>query len=139
MLHSTQLLCTFSATDFIELTLQQIVSNYSISFETIYILENVDTPESLCCTYNIPTDSVVGTKVPEATISLHRKKATNTLYTINALNALVAELNGGVQDKRFIVPWEDYKNTILVTAYGKLKRINTKLHRIVKVGDIKQG
>lgn len=139
MLHATQLLCTFSATDFLELTLHQIVSNYTISFDTIYVLENVDTPESLCCTYNIPTDSVVGTQVPEATISLHRKKATNTLYTINALNALVSELNGGVQDKRFLVPWEDYRNTILVTAYGKLKRINTKLHKIVKVGDIKQG
>jgi hypothetical protein len=137
MLHSTQLLCTFSATDLLDITLKQIVSNYQISFETIYVLENVDTPDSLCCTYNIPSDSLVGSNVPEATISLHRKKATNTLYTINALNALVSELNGGVADKRFLVPWDDYRNTILVTAYGKLKRINTKLNKIVKVSDIK--
>jgi hypothetical protein len=136
-MHSTQLLCTFSATDFLEVTLGQIVSNYSIAFDTIYVLENIDNPASLCCTYNIPTDSIIGSSVPDATISLHRKKATNTLYTINALNALVAELNGGKADKRFMVPWEDYRNTILVTAYGKLKRINTKLHKIVKISEIK--
>jgi hypothetical protein len=136
-MHSTQLLCTFSAVDFLETSLAQIVSNYSIAFDTIYVLENVDVPASLCCTYNIPVDSVVGANVPDATISLHRKKATNTLYTINALNALVAELNDGKVDKRFMVPWEDYRNTILVTAYGKLKRINTKLYKIIKSSEIK--
>ena len=46
-----------------------------------------------------PAIAALRAKFPEATISLHRKKATNTLYTINALNMLVAELNGGKLDQ----------------------------------------
>jgi hypothetical protein len=136
-MQSTQLLCTFTSVDVLDSTLQQIVDNYDVALDTIYILQNLDSPQSLCCTYNINVDSPVGDDIPEATISLHRKKATNTLYTINALNMLVAELNGGKLDKRFVVPWDEYRNTILVTAYNRLKRINTKLHKIVKVSEIK--
>lgn len=136
MSHSTQLLCTFTTVDQLESTLQQVVGTYSIAFDTIYVLENVDTPQSLCCTYNVTVGAGLTGSVPENTISLHRKKATNTLYTINALNALVSELNGGRTDKHFQIPWDVYRNTILVTAYGRLKQINTKLHKIVKVSEI---
>jgi hypothetical protein len=136
-MQSTQLLCTFTTVDELDTTLAQIVENYDIAFDTIYVLENIDSPVSLCCTYNINLEAVVGDNIPDATISLHRKKATNTLYTINALNMLVAELNGGKMDKQFALPWDDFRNTILVTAYGKLKRVNTKLKKIVKVSDVK--
>ncbi len=133
---NTQLLCTFCSVADLNDTLRKIVSTYEIAFDTIYILENIEQEGSLCCTYNINVDVDIVGNVPEATISLHRKKATNTLYTINALNLLIAELNGGFVDKNFRVTWEDYRNTILVTAYNKLKKINTKLNKIVKVNDI---
>lgn len=132
----TQLLCTFCTEEALNETLQSIVKTYDVAFDSIYVLENVEVPSSLCCTYNINVDGTMSGPVPDSTISLHRKKSTNTLYTINALNLLVAELNNGILDKGFKVPWENYKNTILVTAYGKLKKINTKLVRIIKVSDI---
>lgn len=135
---ATQLLCTFTAGETVDATLQQIIGHYDVAFDTIYILENVDAPTTFCCTYNIIISSPVVGIAPPATISLHRKKATNTLYTINALNLLVAELNGGRLDKGFAVPWENYRNAILVTAYDKLKRINTRLDRIIKVSDLKK-
>lgn len=133
-MQSTLLLCTFCTTDDLHETLVTIAENFEVVFDSIYVLENVDTASSLCCTYNIVVQP--NTKIPEATISLHRKKLTNTLYTINALNLLVAELNGGVVDKKFQIPWQEYKNTILVTAYGKLKKINTRLLSIVKTNEI---
>jgi len=136
MTTSTQLLCTFCDVGSLDATLKEIVGNYDVAFDTIYVLENVDVADALCCTYNIHSGSAIG-KPPAETISLHRKKATNTLYTINALNLLVAELNGGKQDKSFEVPWENYRNTIIVTAYTKLKKINTKLSKIVKVNELK--
>lgn len=135
-MQDTQLLCSFVPTDHLDSTLRQIVENYDVAFNAIYVLENVDSPGALCCTYNIVVASKVGDNIPSATISLHRKKATNTLYTINALNMLVMELNGGKLDKHYQIPWQEYRNTILVTAYNRLKRINTKLHKIVKVSDI---
>lgn len=132
----TQLLCTFCSTNDLEKTLQHIVDTYEIAFDTIYVLENTENPDSFCCTYNINNDAPIRGDIPPATISLHRKKSTNTLYTINALNLLIAELNNGNVDKGFKVPWDDYKNTILVTAYNKLKKINTKLHKIVKLEEL---
>lgn len=135
-MNNTQLLCTFCTADTLDETLKKIVDTYDITFDTIYVLDNLETPDSICCTYNINTNSSIRGDIPEATISLHRKKSTNTLYTINALNLLIADLNGGYVDKGFVVPWSDYRNTILVTAYNKLKKITTKLNKIVKVQDI---
>ena len=134
---STTLLCTFCTEEMLQETLNKIIQSYSISFDTIYILEDVENPNSICCTYNVNTNEPLKTgEIPDSTISLHRKKSTNTLYTINALNLLVTELNGGSMDKNFKITWEDYKNTILVTAYGKLKKIPTKLRAIIKVSEI---
>lgn len=132
-MNQTQLLCTFCNADDLDSTIDSIVSAYEIAFNTIYVLENVDVPNTFCCTYNINLGTSAKTQVPIGTISLHRKKATNTLYTINALNSLIAELNNGVVDKNFRIEWSEYSNTILVTAYDKLKTIKTKLHKIVKV------
>lgn len=135
MNNDTSLLCTFTTVDELDDTLKNIVSTYSIAFDSIYILENVDTPCAICCTYNILLSEPINGSIPPSTISLHRKKSTNTLYTINALNRLVESLHGNTS-KNFQIPWETYRNTILVTAYNQLKVIHTKLDRIVKTKDI---
>lgn len=136
MADATQLLCTFSTIETLDRIVRQINSNYDVAFDTIYVLENVENPTALCCTYNIFLSSSIGPNIPEATISLHRKKATNTLYTINALNLIVAELNNGRMDKSFQIPWQNYRNTILVTAFGKVKRIDTNLSHIIKLSEL---
>lgn len=136
-MNKTQLLCTFATPEILDGVLTRITTSYTIAFGTIYILTNMDDPEQLCCTYNIDVETTgVLRDVPSGTISLHRKKATNTLYTINALNMLVSELNGGTIDPTYKVNWEDYRNAILVTAYGKFKRINTKLFKIIKTSEL---
>ena len=132
----TQLLCTFCDDHTLDTVVDQIQRTYNISFGMIYVLENTEIHGSLCCTYNVSVDSEVKSSIPEGTISLHRKKTTNTLYTINALNTLIMELNNGVLDKRFPIHWEDYKNMILVTAYGKLKKIPTTLREIISLEDM---
>jgi hypothetical protein len=136
MQSTTQLLCTFTAAEHLEKTVLEIRDTYHIAFDAIYVLENVNSPASLCCTYNVFKEAPVKGETPPMTISLHRKKLTNTLYTINALNVLVAELNEGVVDTKFQVPWEEFQNTILVIANGQLKRINTKLQKIVKISTL---
>lgn len=134
---STQLLCTFCGVDDVEAVVVKIGATYDVAFGTIYILQNVDSPADLCCTYNINVASLLGEAIPKDTVTLHRKKATNTLYTINALNMLVSELNGGKIDRNFKVDWTDYRNMILITAYNRLKKINTKLLRIENVSTSK--
>ena len=61
------------------------------------------------------------------TISIHRKKDSNTLYTVNALNAVIKNLNNGVLDKSFMVDWSRYENTLLLTNGDDLRRINLVL------------
>jgi hypothetical protein len=65
------------------------------------------------------------------TILLHRKKESNTLYTINALNDLIKSLNDGVLDTSFTINWIDYKNCILLTHAGELRRLDTKIYKII--------
>ena len=64
---------------------------------------------------------------------VHRKKESNTMYTINALNRLIKELNGGVEDKRYQVDWQNYTNSIILTEGNTYKVLGTKLFRIVDV------
>jgi hypothetical protein len=131
-MNDTQLLCTFVATDTLADMLNTIQTTYTLAFNNIYILENTDDPTQLILTYNVIVGSMDKGKVPPAsTISVHRKKQTNTIYTINALNALIAEKNGGLIDKSYKVEWEELKNSVLVTAQGRLKVVKTKMQQII--------
>jgi hypothetical protein len=49
------------------------------------------------------------------TISINRKKETNSYYSINALNAIIKENNNGVLDKSFPIDWVSYTNTLLLS------------------------
>ena len=61
------------------------------------------------------------------TISVHRKKDFNILYSINALNELVMSENNGVFSTNFKLDWTKYRNSIIVIDNGKLKITPTKL------------
>jgi hypothetical protein len=127
---SNKLFCTFSTTDELENTLNEIQERYRIIYNKIFVLYSKSQDEYIC-TYNV--DYVNVSNFLENTILVHRKKESNTLYTINALNTLVKELNGGKLDTNFKVDWNDYRNCVLLTKGPELKRINTKLFRIVEL------
>jgi hypothetical protein len=124
-----KLFCTFTLPDELEYTINNINRRYSILYNKIFILESPQSNE-LICTYNIDTGNVADTPLPN-TILLHRKKESNTLYTINALNTLIKNLNQGQLDKNFIVNWVDYKNCILLNNGPELRRLDTSIYKIV--------
>ena len=129
----TQLLATFTTKIYLDGIVDKIKATYPIVFDKIYILQNEDNPKELICTYNVDMSNAVDYNAIENTISLHRKKHTNTLYTINALNEVVMNMNNGVKDPNTIVPWENYKNSILVTNADGLNKINTRIFKIIKI------
>ena len=129
----TQLLATFTTKDNLDETTSKIENAYSIVFNKIYVLQNEDNVNELICTYNVDTQNGVDYNKVKGTISLHRKKHSNTLYTINALNEVVADLNNGVVDSKFIVPWENYRNTLLITNTEGLNKISTRIYKIIKI------
>ena len=126
----TQLLCTFTDTDELTETINKIVQAYEVVFNKIYVFEDKNNNNELACTYNVDVVNL-GAILP-GTISLHRKKQTNTLYTINAINEVIKELNGGKLDRKYPIPWNNYYNTMLVTNSGGLITIKTKLHKIIE-------
>ena len=129
----TQLLCTFTKKDRFYETMDVIIACNEIVFDKIFVFENGNDSQQLICTYNVEYDEDFMQGIQD-TISLHRKKHTNTLYTINALNDLIRELNNGKLDKSFSIEWENYRNSLLLTNDNGLNKIPTKIHTIVNVG-----
>lgn len=126
-----KLFCTFSPKEKLEETLAVIQDEYSIMYRKIFVLESSDSEEFLC-TYNIEVEGTT-TKVLPNTILLHRKKETNTLYTINSLNLLIKSLNEGILDISFRINWNNYRNTVLLSQSEELKKLSTKIYKIVNL------
>ena len=129
----SQLLCTFTTRKDLDSTVESIKQSYDIVFKKIYVLQNENNVNELICTYNVDTQGGIDYNKVEGTISLHRKKHSNTLYTINALNECIKNLNNGVMDNKFMVPWENFKNMLMVTNSEGLNKINTRIYKIEKV------
>ena len=127
---SNKLFCTFSTEKELEGVLTAIQEKYKIIYSKIFVLYSKSQDEYMC-TYNVDFGNV--STFIDNTILVHRKKETNTLYTINALNTLIKELNGGMLDNNYRINWPDYRNCILLTKGPELKRVNTKLFKIIEL------
>ena len=127
---SNKLFCTFATEETLDSILEQIQERYKIIYNKIFVLYSKSQDEYIC-TYNVDCGNI-GTFL-ENPILVHRKKESNTLYTINALNTLIKELNGGTLDTSYRINWTDYRNCILLTKGPELKRVNTKLYKIVEL------
>lgn len=122
-----KLFCTFTTLNELEELVESIHSKYEIIYKKIFALQVKNSGEYVL-TYNIELGNI--TTIPINTILVHRKKETNSLYSINALNQLIKSLNGGVLDSKFVIDWNNYRNCILLTQQGELKKLDTKIYKI---------
>jgi len=129
----TQLLATFCKRNRLYESIDLIIACNDIVFDKIYVFQNENDYHQLICTYNIDKNDDVDFNKVKNTISLHRKKITNTLYTINALNEIIMDINNGILDTSYQIPWDIYKNTILITNKDGLSRIPTRILKIINV------
>ena len=125
---NNKLFATFTGLDTLDELIVSLSSTYTIMYNKMFILYVKSTDEYVV-TYNVEQTNISG--IPVNTILVHRKKESNTLYTINALNDLIKKLNGGVVDPTFRVDWQHYRNCILLTNHNELKQLNTKVHKII--------
>ena len=126
----TQLLCTFTAHDRLKFTVDLIIASHDVLFDKIYVFTNQNDASQLICTYNIPNNQDNFIEGMD-TIALHRKKQSNTLYTINALNEVIRKKNNGVLDKKFPIEWSEFQNSLLLVNDKVLKIIPTRIHKII--------
>ena len=125
-----QLLCTFAHRNDLSIIIDYVTDSYTIPENRLFVFNNSDTLDDLYITFNIEPGAARRTS---NTISIHRKKETNTLYTVNALNAVVKSCNNGVLDKSFIIDWNRYKNSLLLTAEDELRHIRLDFYRRVNL------
>ena len=104
-----------------------------MALDNVIVLENLK-EDKLMLTYNVDLGNSNGDFLIDNTILVHRKKQTNTLYTINALNELIKSLNNGYLDKTYTINWNNYKNCILLVQAEGYTKIDTKIKEIINLG-----
>ena len=127
---NNKLFCTFTSGEELDELVSELSAVYTIMYNKMFVLFVKSTNEYVI-TYNVDQGNV--NSIPENTILVHRKKETNTLYTINALNELIKSLNRGVVDVNYRVDWQHYRNSILLTQHNELKQLNTKVFKIIEL------
>lgn len=127
---NNKLFCTFTTLENLDSLIEDLSSRYSIMYNKMFAL-HIKSNDEYVVTYNVEQGNV--NNIPENTILVHRKKDTNTLYTINALNELIKGLNGGIVDSKYRVDWQHYRNCILLTQHNEIKQLNTKIFKIIEL------
>jgi hypothetical protein len=125
-----KLFCTFVRRRELEETVERITTTYPILHNKIFVLSITDRRD-LAVTYT--PDTTERLSISEDTILVHRKKHTNTLYTINAMNIIIKMNNNGVLDKTHQIDWELYKNSILLSNDDELNKLPTKVYKIISL------
>ena len=127
---NNKLYCTFIQDEGVDEVVDRILEEHDILFNKIFVLASLD-DDKVMLTYNI--DGPVYNLQLENTILVHRKKQTNTLYTINALNEVIKYLNDGILDTTYQVDWTRFRNCLLLTRPGGFKKVRTRLKNIIEI------
>ena len=125
-----QLLCTFSTAKDFRISAEEIRKFYEVYSDRVFAFINTKNPKEIYLTYNVLNMRKDAPKFPN-TILIHRKKQTNTLYTLNAMNRLIEEENGHA-DKNYIINWKLYENSLIITGDVSIRVIPLK---ITSIGD----
>ena len=124
----TQLLCTFTNESEFEGVVNTVMSTFDLFSRKIFVLK-LQPSNELVISYNIIPSR---TSFLPSTIMVHRKKESNTMYTINALNRLIVDENGEL-DKSYQIDWDKYRNSVILTDGDGYKVMKTSLFRIIDV------
>ena len=125
-----QLLCTFSTPSDYKNVVGELKNFYSLPDKTFFVFKNDKNDKEIMMTYNV--EAKENLKKFPLTISIHRKKETNTLFTINSLNLIIKEENGGILDMKYEIDWPLYRNSLIITTETGYKVISLNLINTIK-------
>jgi hypothetical protein len=94
---------------------------------SLFVLQNCDNDDEIFITFNTEYNF----KTP-GIIKIHKKRETNTLFSVDSVNELSMRANGKI-DKGFVPDWEQYRNSLLLMRDGELAIIPTKVKEIIKL------
>jgi len=125
---NTQLLCLFTTKQELDNSFNFILESYTLTNPNIFILENKSNIDEAFITFNVGKGSSA-IMSNWKTILVHRKKQSNTIYTINALNEVVKSKTGGQLDNSYMIDWDEFRNCIITTSSAGYKKIPTKVFK----------
>ena len=110
-----------------------IAANADLANDYIFLLRDKENPERKIITYNVEGGKQKKSLNRLFTLRVHRKKQTNTLYTINALNTAVAKEHNGQTGKHLKLNWEEYQDSLLMTSGKELAVYHIEVVKIFKI------
>ena len=112
--------------------IEHITQTLNIDANQIFVFLNEENKNEYVLTYNLDSESanIKFNTIWKNTISVHRKKQTNTIYSLNAMNEYIKSKCNGILNKNYQVNWDQFENSLMIIKNGKLKVIPL---RIVKV------
>jgi hypothetical protein len=129
---NNKIICSFILLNEYKYFIKNIEKLYTFTKHNIFLFEGKNNNETkYFLTYNIEVNNI--NYLPSNTILLHRNKTHNVLYSINSLNILIKKLNNGILNKTYSIPWDNYKNTLLLCDNNNIKQLNTKIIDIIKI------
>lgn len=126
------LLASFTSKDELYDAIAQISETINISKDSIFVFLNEDSDGEYVLTYNMNPEfaNVKFTTIWKNTISVHRKKHTNTLYSLNAMNEYIKSKNHGELDTNYQIDWTQFTNRFLIIKGGVLKAMPLRLVKL---------
>lgn len=125
-----QLICLFTNEPELDYTVGMINKTYAVVYNRIFVL-SIENSDELVCSFNIEKGNI-GKQLSGAML-VHRKRDTNTMYTINSLNTLIKSKNNGILDSNYTIDWTQYRNSLMVTSNNELKVLKTKVFQIINL------
>ncbi len=122
-----------SSPELAEEYIHNLVEKVDLSSPYIFLFRRSESPTDFVVTYNVSDPKVSRSSAQAYTMRVHRKKQTNTLYTINALNAAVAIQHSGSTGKNLPVNWSAYENCLLLTEGKNLQVHPVEVVKIYKI------
>jgi hypothetical protein len=129
---NTQLLCLFTTKAELDNSVNFVLDNYILTNPNVFILENKTKTEETYITFNIEKGISAIDSIWK-TILVHRKKQSNTIYTINALNEVIKSKTNGHLDTSYIIDWDEFRNSIITTSNQGYKKIPTKVYKNLNI------
>ncbi len=114
---------------------QELVETVDLSSPYIFLFHRSKSASDYIVTYNVSDPKISRSSTNSYTMRVHRKKQSNTLYTINALNAAVSLQHSGSTGKDLPLNWDEYKNCLLLTEGKNLQVHPIEVLKIFKLED----
>ena len=124
-MEKTTLLASFIFPERVEWFLSYLEARFSITKDKVFCYKNLDDESKMIITFKITTDTEKRINLKDlfpSAVPIHKRG--EALYTINALNMLIDQMNGGdmgnTDYKSVKINWDEYQNKIILINAKKL-------------------